>query len=73
MDLLALHSICCLLLQCIIMEESSDQNLDIMPHLIVERQHEISDNVACATSKGLDQPGHTRSLIRAFASRLNIL
>ena len=27
----------------------------------------------CATSKGSDQPAHTRSLIRAFASRLNIL
>ena len=29
--------------------------------------------MACATSKGSDQPAHTRSLIRAFASRLNIL
>ena len=26
----------------------------------------------CATSKGSDQPAHTRSLVRAFASRLNI-
>ena len=32
----------------------------------------ISDNVLCATSKCSDQPAHTRSLIRAFASRLNI-
>ena len=31
--------------------------------------HEISNNVVCATSKGSDQPAHTRSLIRAFASR----
>ena len=31
------------------------------------------DNVVCATGKGSDQPAHTRSLIRAFASRLNIL
>ena len=38
-----------------------------------EPQHEISNNVVCATSKGSDQPAHTRSLIRAFASRLNIL
>ena len=38
-----------------------------------EPQHEISNNVVCATSKGSDQPGHTRSLIRAFASRLNNL
>ena len=36
-------------------------------------QHEISNNVVCATSKGSDQLAHMRSLIRAFASRLNIL
>ena len=28
--------------------------------------------MVCATSKGSDQPAHTRSLIRAFASRLKI-
>ena len=39
----------------------------------LEPQHEISNNVVCATSKGSDQPAHTRSLIRAFGSRLNIL
>ena len=38
-----------------------------------EPRHEISNNVLCATSKSSDQPAHTRSLIRAFASRLNIL
>ena len=38
-----------------------------------ESVHEISNNVACATSKASDQPAHTRSLIRAFASRLSIL
>ena len=38
-----------------------------------EPRHEISNNVVCATSKGSDQPAHMRSLIRAFASRLNIL
>ena len=38
-----------------------------------EPRNEISNNVVCATSKGLDQPAHTRSLIRAFTSRLNIL
>ena len=42
-------------------------------NLIFERQHEISKNVVCATSKGSDQHAHTCSLIRAFASRLNIL
>ena len=39
----------------------------------IEPRHEISNNVVCATSKGSDQPAHTRSLIRAFASLLNIL
>ena len=38
-----------------------------------EPWHEISNNVVCATSKGSDQPGRTSSLIRVFASRLNIL
>ena len=38
-----------------------------------EPQHEISNNVVCAISKASDQPAHTRSLIRAFASCLNIL
>ena len=28
--------------------------------------------MVCATSKASDQPAHTRSLIRAFASRLSI-
>ena len=40
---------------------------------INEPVHEISNNVAFASNKGSDQPAHTRSLIRAFASRLNIL
>ena len=31
------------------------------------------NNVVCATSKASDQPAHMCSLIRAFASRLNIL
>ena len=34
---------------------------------------EISNNLVCVTSKGSDQSVHTRSLIRAFACRLNIL
>ena len=38
-----------------------------------ESQHEVSNNVVCATSKASDQPAHMLSLIRAFASRLNIL
>ena len=40
---------------------------------LLEPWHEISNNVVCATSKGSDQPAHMRSLIRAFASRLNLL
>ena len=39
----------------------------------IEPQREISNNVVCAPSNGSDQPAHRRSLIRAFASRLNIL
>ena len=38
-----------------------------------EPWHGISNNVVCATSKVSDQPAHTRSLIRAFVSRLNII
>ena len=40
---------------------------------IIEPRHEISNNVVCTTSKASDQPAHTRSLIRAFSSRLIIL
>ena len=40
---------------------------------IIEPRHEISNNVVCVTSKCSDHPVHTRSLIRAFTSRLNIL
>ena len=39
----------------------------------IEQWHVISNNVVYATSKGSDQPAHTHSLIRAFASHLNIL
>ena len=38
-----------------------------------EPRHEIFNNVVCATSKASDQPAHTRSLIRVFSSRMNIL
>ena len=41
--------------------------------LIYEPRHEICNNVVCATSKGSNQRLHTRSLVRAFASRINIL
>ena len=38
-----------------------------------EPVHGISINVKCVTSEASDQPAHTRSLIRNFASRLSIL
>ena len=41
--------------------------------IVYEPVHEISNNVVCATSKASDQPTHMGSLIRAFASHLNIL
>ena len=48
-------------------------NTPYSPLKIFEPRHEISNNVVCATSKASDQPGHTHSLIRAFACHLNIL
>ena len=41
--------------------------------VIFPKKYLSSNNVVCATSKVSDQPAHTRSLIRAFASRLSIL
>ena len=38
-----------------------------------EPQHEIFNNVICATSEASDQPAHTRSLIRALTICLNSL
>ena len=35
--------------------------------------HAISNNVVYVTSKGSDHPAHMRSLIRTFASHLNIV
>ena len=46
---------------------------NMMNMIKFEPVHEISNNVACATGKASDQPAHTRSLIRAFASRFSIL
>ena len=57
--------------------EDSNQNLDLCAFRIYDEYrliylHEISNNVVYITSKASDQPAHTRSLIRTFASRLNI-
>ena len=38
-----------------------------------EPRLEITNNVVCGTSKASDLPAQMRSLIRAFASPLNIL
>ena len=41
--------------------------------ILIEPWHGISNNVVCANSKASDQPARMRSLIRTFASCLNIL
>ena len=38
----------------------------------IEQWHGIANNVVCATSKASDQPAHTRSVIRTFASRQSL-
>ena len=45
--------------------------VDEMPAIGLHNEQSI--NLVCATSKGSDQPAHTHSLIRAFASSLSIL
>ena len=40
---------------------------------LYEPEHDISNKVVYVTSKASDQPALTRSLVRAFASRLSIL
>ena len=56
-----------------VMGTAPADNLSNLNMKLFESQHEISNNVICATSKGSVQPAHMRSLIRAFASRLYIL
>ena len=53
--------------------EPSDLDLHCFLKGICELRKDISNNVVCVTIKVSDQPAHTRSLIRAFAGRLNIL
>ena len=48
------------------------KNYPACEELAFELRHEISNNVVYATSKSSDQSAHMRSLIRAFASCLNI-
>ena len=73
----AIHEIWFLLHVCKITIKTNKLSYKAILHVymlvIIEPQHEISNNVVCATIKALDQAAHMRSLIRAFASRLNIL
>ena len=48
-------------------------NVSFFNDLTNEPRHDISNNVVCATNKASNQPEHSRSLIRAFASPLSIL
>ena len=60
----------------VVLESCLRFTLDVLEScnsMIIEPVHEISNNMVCATSKASDQPAHTRSLIRAFTSRLSIL
>ena len=50
------------------MVKAEDIQFHWWDEIIFEPVREISNNVVCATSKGSDQPAHTRSLIEAFAS-----
>ena len=52
---------------------TGDDDYLAFKELINESRREISKNVVYATRKASDQPVHSHSLIRAFASRLNIL
>ena len=58
----------CKVLDCSYMFSSSASGLNLY-----EPGHEISNNMDFAASKASNQPAHTPSLIRVFASRLNIL
>ena len=55
--------------------QKSMQNNPVYKELCItfEPRHEISNNVVCVTSKASDQAALMCSLIRVFASRLNIL
>ena len=53
--------------------KNTASNLKQDKQKLYEPVHKISNNMDCAISIASDQPAHTRSLIRAFASRLSIL
>ena len=65
------------MIQLVVKNEVGPGRFCIMPSddtiIPFEPWHEISNNLVCETSKGLDQPAHICRLIRAFSGRLNIL
>ena len=54
-------------------KNSAEKYISVNRFYKIEPWHVISNNVVCATSKGSDQPAHTRRLTRAFVCHLNIL
>ena len=56
-----------------LIEKGNPCDINCLREYIIESRHEISNKVVCAPIKASDQPAHTRSLIRAFASHLSIL
>ena len=53
--------------------KDADRSVHLCGLITFEPPHEIFNTMVGATSKASDQTVHMRSLIRAFASRLNIL
>ena len=64
-DLVSAHTV--------LLYEGTLRCFGVVNAILNEPRHEISNNVVCATRKASDQPTHTLSLMRAFASRLDIL
>ena len=58
---------------CIMLHNFSHAHAMTKFYILFEPVHEISNKLVCATSKASDQPVHKHSLIRGFASCLNIL
>ena len=69
--LLSMHK-CFKIIKQLLQLHNSFTAVDKTCNYIIEPRHEIYSNVVWVTSKASYQPAHTRSLIRAFACRLNI-
>ena len=70
---LSVPSVLCIVLLSHYADRVPVRSCAFVSRVTIEPRHEISNSEVCATSKTSDQPAHTRSLIRALASRLNIL